>query len=99
MPVPAAEAAATVPPNTQTLTNSDIRIAVCFFRAARMSYSPVTGRPDRLCIFPYRARLIVGLARFPTFCPLRQFRFRQRHLDRALGGIDRDDVAILQQPD
>src|SRR5690606_34472969 len=80
-------------------TTSNIRIAMCFFRATRMGHRPITSGADRLRIFPYRARLVVGRARLPPFCPTCEFLVRKRHRKVAGHGVDGDDVAILKQAD
>ena len=49
---------------------------MCFFRPARVSDRAIARRPDRLCIFPDRSRLVIGRAGFPTPCPFRQFATR-----------------------
>ena len=72
-PAATSDDAATSAEEPANLTNSDIRIAMCFFRSARMGDRAIAGRTDRLRIFPDRARLIVGRARLPILCPRRQF--------------------------
>src|SRR4051812_32253609 len=92
-------ATATSAGRTDDLNNSDIRIAMCFFGTARMGDRAVAGRPYRLCVFPDRARLIVGRARLPGLRPRCQFGLGQIDRDRAFGCIDRDHIAVFQEPD
>ena len=43
--------------------------------------------------------MALGLARLPFGPALRQFLVGEFHVDGALDGVDRDDVAVLEQPD
>src|SRR5215469_10455758 len=57
------------------------------------------GIADGLGIAPDRARLIFGLLGLPGLAAACELGGAQLDIERALGGVDLDDVAILQQAD
>src|SRR6185369_7636610 len=56
-------------------------------------------RADGLGVAPQRARGVHGLARLPFPLARGELGLGKLHADRAFDGIDRDDVAVLQQRD
>ena len=78
--------------------NSDVRIGFFFCGSARMGDCPIPCGTNGLCVFPEIARGGARLARLPFGPALRQFLVGEFHVDGALDGIDRDDVAVLESP-
>src|SRR5262249_41239141 len=68
-------------------------------RRSRMRDRAVARRGNRLAIAPDRARLVLRRPWLPGGLALGQFLIGQLDRDRALVGIDLDDVAVLQQGD
>src|SRR6185369_8348594 len=77
----------------------DIRINMCLRFAAGMGDGTLLRIADGLSIAPYGTRLIVVLARLPGLAALGQFLVAKIDLQRALLGVEADDIAILDQPD
>src|SRR6185312_8700393 len=77
-----------------------VRIALLLGRAARMRHRTVDGRADLLGVLPQVAGgCRVVAARLPCRLALGQFLIRQPDIERAGGGVDLDDVTVLEQAD
>src|SRR5579883_1478693 len=76
-----------------------IRVTVAFRPGAGMGNGALLGVADGLRIAPDRTRLILGLPRFPRLAAARELGSAQLDVERALGGIDFDDIAVLEQTD
>src|SRR5688572_2808830 len=66
---------------------------------AGLRYRALGGRADGLGVFPDRAGLVVVGAGLPGLAALLQLGLGQAHIERALVGVDVDDVAVLDQAD
>src|SRR5688500_2724392 len=77
----------------------NVRIDVRLGGAAGMGHRAAIGRADVLRIAPPRPRLIVVLPRAPTAVPLLEDRGFDLEFDGPGLGIDRDNVAVLDQRD
>src|SRR4029079_9692406 len=78
---------------------SDVRIALSFRCAAGMRDGAVTGVADLLRVLPEIAGFEFMRPRLPRGLALVEFRGRQIHAEDALGGIDRDYIAVLEKTD
>src|SRR3954470_348465 len=78
---------------------SDVGVAVRFSRTTGMRHRTLLGITHKLRIFPESTRLEVMLTRRPALTALGQLVIRQLDCDGAGFGVDRDDVAVLQQAD
>src|ERR1700729_1628686 len=76
-----------------------IRITRLLGTAARMGHRAVTRRSDLLGVFPQIARSIFLGTRLPGFGPCRKLGVAQLDVQRALFGIELDDVAVADEPD
>src|SRR5579885_1012280 len=78
---------------------SDVRIAIRFGSAARMGDGALERVADLLGVFPQIARRVAVLARLPLTLALGEFLGRQLDVERALLGVDLDDVAVADEAD
>src|SRR5579871_3403968 len=78
---------------------SDIRIGFLFRLAAGMRDGAVDRGANLLRVFPEIAGGETVIARLPVFFAAREFVGGKLHVERALLGIEHDDVAILHEPD
>src|SRR5580693_4034948 len=76
-----------------------IRIARLLGTAARMGHRAITRRPDLLGVFPQIARPIFLGARLPGLGAGGELGVAQLDVQRALLGIELDDVAVANEPD
>src|SRR3984957_674722 len=76
-----------------------IRITRILGTAARMGHRAITRRPDLLGIFPQIARPIFLGARLPGLGAGGKLGVAQLDVQRALLGIELDDVAVTKKPD
>src|ERR1700689_424784 len=76
-----------------------IRITRLLGTAARMGHRAIARRPDLLGVFPQIARPIFLGARLPGFGAGRKLGVAQLDVERALFGIELDDIAIANEPD
>src|SRR6185312_1176556 len=76
-----------------------VRIALRLRRRAGMRHRPVTRLTDLLGVFPQRAGTEMCLARLPLGLALGELLGADVAVDRALVGVDGDDVAVAQKPD
>src|SRR3954471_2060359 len=75
---------------------SGVRIADLLGFAARMGDRAVHRGTDLLGVFPEIAGGEIGLARLPALLAFGELGVRQRDIDRAVHGVDRDHVAVLE---
>src|SRR5262249_52094387 len=80
-------------------TDSDIRVDMGLRFASRMGDGALLGIAHRLGVAPERPRLVVMAARLPGLAALGQFGLAEIDLERALLGVEADDVTVLQQAD
>src|SRR4051812_42586858 len=78
---------------------SDIRIGPDLLGATRMRHRTAAGGADLLGVFPQISRGEIRLARLPAGGALVELGLAELDLERALLGVDRDHVAVAQQPD
>src|SRR5580693_8861461 len=76
-----------------------IRITRLLGTAARMGHRAIARRSDLLGVFPQIAGRIFLGARLPGFGAGRELGVAQLDVQRALFGIELDDVAVTDQPD
>src|SRR3972149_181457 len=101
-PAGARAGAATLRPAPITITRnsvSAIRITRLLARPARMGHRAIDGRTHLLGVFPQITGTEFGLARLPLRLALGEFVIRKLDVDRALVGIEFDDVAVADQGD
>src|ERR1700689_3662091 len=92
--------ASTTPlPLAMRRTALGIRIARLLGTTARMGHRAIARRPDLLGVFPQIARPIFIGARLPGFGAGGEFGVAQLDVQRALFGIELDDVAVANEPD
>src|SRR5580704_10612427 len=76
-----------------------IRITRLLGSTARMGHRAIARRPDLLGVFPQIARAIFLGARLPGFGAGGKLGVAQLDVERALFGIELDDVAVANEPD
>src|SRR5580692_3115376 len=76
-----------------------IRITRLLGTAARMGHRAIARRPDLLGVFPQIARRVFLGARLPGFSAGDKLGIAQLDVQRALFGIELDDVAVANEPD
>ena len=64
-----------------------------------MSDGAIARRSDLICKFAQRTRLMKVGRRLPIFAAKLEFGLVDFEIDCSLGRIDRDDIAVLDQPD
>src|SRR5215469_14813810 len=77
----------------------DIGVYMGLRFASRMGDGALLGVAHRLGVAPERPRLVVMAARLPRLAALGQLALAEIDLERALLGVEADDVAVLQQAD
>src|SRR4051812_45271903 len=85
------------PSATNAMMRSRVRIALLLGGSARMGHGAIDGGPDLLGVFPKIAGAVLRLARLPALAPFGELRRGEIDINRAVDGVDRDDVAIPQQ--
>src|SRR5579885_1345738 len=78
---------------------TDIRVDMGLRLAARMGDRAFLGVAHGRSIAPERAGLIVVAARLPGLAALGELAVAEVDGERALLGVQADDVAVLQEPD
>src|SRR5262245_9694783 len=81
------------------MMRSDIRIGPDLLGATRVRHGTAARIADLLGVFPQITRGEIHLARRPGGAALVELGLVELNLERALLGVDRDDVAVAQQPD
>src|SRR5271169_6574289 len=76
-----------------------IRITRLLGTAARMGHRAIARRSDLLGVFPQIARRIFLGSRLPGLGAGRKLAVAQLDVQRALFGIELDDVAVANEPD
>src|SRR5258708_6644630 len=87
------------PSAAKTMIRSRVRIALCLGGSARMGDRAIDGGPDLLGVFPKITGAILRRARLPVLASFGQLRLGESDIDGAVNGVDRDDVAIVEQRD
>src|SRR5262245_30051227 len=102
LPSSASAGAATTRPapiiSTRSMV-STVRIALFLGRTAGMRHGAVDGGTNLLCVLPQVTGSELALARFPLRLALGDLIRGEFHPERALDGINLDDVAVADQPD
>src|SRR5207237_988876 len=78
---------------------SHVRIALRLGGAARMGHRAAHGGADLLGVFPDVAGGVFARARLPRALALRELVVGELDVERALGSVDLDNVAVAQQRD